>query len=224
MRIHIYSLERQCSSPLSRGLAGSPYAIKDYYDIDPDLAIDIPKRMKEFEDLIERTHAHDLQVILDFVPNHVARQYHSDVRPDDDFGLDDDCRQAFSPENDFYYINDEEFHMPTAEYVPVHIDRSQIPPYYERPARATGNDVFHSTPSMSDWFDTVKLNYGTDFITKQNHFHPQPVLWKKMFQILCYWIDKGVDGFRCDMVSKADSFQHMCICNCTCIVMNVSFS
>ena len=64
-----------------KGKAGSPYAIKDYYDVDPDLATDVPERMKEFENLVHRTHRSGLKVIIDFVPNHVARQYHSDAQP-----------------------------------------------------------------------------------------------------------------------------------------------
>ena len=64
-----------------KGNAGSPYAIKDYYDIDPDLAVNVPERMKEFEQLVERTHRSGLKMIMDFVPNHVARHYHSDSKP-----------------------------------------------------------------------------------------------------------------------------------------------
>ena len=51
-----------------KGKAGSPYAIKDYYDVDPDLAKDVPERMKEFENLVQRTHRSGLKVIIDFVP------------------------------------------------------------------------------------------------------------------------------------------------------------
>ena len=184
-----------------RGLAGSPYAVKDYYDIDPDLAVDIPNRIREFEQLIERTHAHDLRVIMDFIPNHVAREYGSDVHPGEDFGCNDDKTKAFSPKNDFYYIETEEFQMPNVEHIPPCIDITKIPKYTEKPARATGNDVFHSRPLVTDWFETVKLNYGTDYAAGKNHFDPRPPLWDKLFRILCYWIDKGVDGFRCDMVN-----------------------
>ena len=87
-----------------KGKAGSPYAIKDYYDIDPDLADDVNARMLEFENLVRRTHAAKLKVIIDFVPNHVARNYHSDVRPAPQIGGDDDTTKAFSPMNNFYYF------------------------------------------------------------------------------------------------------------------------
>lgn len=138
---------------------------------------------------------------MDFIPNHVAREYGSDVLPKEDFGIDDDQTKSFSPKNDFYYIENEEFQMPTAQHIPPCIDISQVPTYTEKPARATGNDVFHARPLITDWFETVKLNYGTDYSTGIYHFDPRPPLWDKLFRILCYWIDKGVDGFRCDMVS-----------------------
>ena len=39
-----------------KGRAGSPYAVKDYYNVDPDLAVNPENRMQEFEDLTARTH------------------------------------------------------------------------------------------------------------------------------------------------------------------------
>src|SRR5580698_619408 len=84
-----------------KGRAGSPYAIKDYYDVDPDLAIDVKNRVGEYEALIKRTHSNGLKVIMDFVPNHVARTYASDAKPSNvrDFGQDDDKTKAFSAKN-----------------------------------------------------------------------------------------------------------------------------
>ena len=69
---------RKDHTAIVKGQAGSPYAIKDYYDIDPDLADSVPDRMEEFEALVRRTHEAGMKVIIDFVPNHVARQYFSD--------------------------------------------------------------------------------------------------------------------------------------------------
>jgi glycosidase len=193
-----------------KGRAGSPYAIKDYYDVDPDLAVDVPNRMAEFEALVLRTQQEGLKVIIDFVPNHVARTYNSDRKPNGvrDFGEDDDVTQAFSPNNDFYYIPGQDFVVPQG-YVPGgenFVDQSKNIPYTEIPAKGTGDDVFTASPSVNNWFETVKLNYGVDYSHGYNmHFDPIPPVWQKMHDILCYWANKGVDGFRCDMVEYVPS-------------------
>jgi len=175
-----------------KGRAGSPYAIKDYYDVDPDLAKNPSERMKEFENLVRRTHNAGLKVIIDFVPNHVARQYKSDVCPEgvSDLGAEDDKSKAFDPRNNFYYL-------PGQTFVPPVDDSGQ--PYDENPAKATGNDCFTATPSRNDWYETVKLNYGVDYSNGTRHFDPVPDTWEKMTRILLFWASKGVDAFRCDM-------------------------
>lgn len=181
-----------------KGIAGSPYAIKDYYDVDPDLAVDVNNRMAEFEALVSRTHQHGMKVIIDFIPNHVARQYHSIVRSTGvkDFGEDDDTSVAFSPENNFYYIPNHDFVVPEHHQPPIQF----ASPYHERPAKATGNDVFQPQPSQYDWYETIKLNYGVDYLNgRTTHFDPIPSTWTKMYEILAFWVGKGVDGFRCDM-------------------------
>lgn len=182
---------RRDSPAVVKGLAGSPYAIKDYYDVDPDLADKPAARMKEFQSLVARTHRAGLKVLIDFVPNHVARQYHSDAAPEGvgDFGDADDKGKAFSPENNFYYILGAGFVSPQGGG-----------DYSEFPAKATGNDCFSATPGRFDWYDTVKLNYGVDYLGGgSKHFDPIPNTWQRMLDILKYWCGKGVDGFRCDM-------------------------
>ena len=179
-----------------KGRAGSPYAIKDYYDIDPDLATDVPNRMKEFENLVRRTHKAGLKLVIDFVPNHVARQYASDACPEGvrDLGADDDTAKAFDPDNNFYYIPGQSLHT---GFDTEH--RSDVP-YEEMPAKVTGNDHFDPWPSRNDWYETVKLNYGVDYCAgRQAHFSPVPSTWLKMTDILLFWAKKGVDAFRCDM-------------------------
>ena len=179
-----------------KGKAGSPYAIKDYYDIDPDLAQDVPERMKEFEALVERTHQCDLEVIIDFVPNHVARQYHSDKQPDGtcQLGANDDSSLAFSPYNNFYYIPKSELHGQ------FDMKGTATETYYESPAKATGNNRFDAYPNLNDWYETVKLNYGVDYQNGgTSHFYPTPDTWQKMLHILLFWASKKIDGFRCDM-------------------------
>ena len=182
-----------------KGRAGSPYAITDYYDVNPYLAQNIDDRMVEFEQLIGRTQKNGLKAIIDFVPNHVARQYGSDVFPDKDFGISDDKTKAFLPSNDFYYIPDKSLVL--ADGMGSLIDGEQVGEYVEFPARATGNDRFDATPTIDDWYETVKLNYGVDYCGGgKKHFAPVPPLWDKMVAILQFWCSKNVDGFRCDMV------------------------
>lgn len=174
-----------------KGKAGSPYAIKDYYDIDPDLAEDVPNRMAEFEALIERSHKAGLKVVMDFVPNHVAREYFSDAKPKGvkDLGEDDHNEWAFSPLNNFCYLPGEKFE-PSFD----------VQDYEEYPAKVTGNDCFSSHPCQNDWYETVKLNYGVFYRGGgEKQFDPIPDTWTKMRDILLFWAGKGVDGFRCDM-------------------------
>lgn len=179
------------TAAIVKGLAGSPYAITDYYDVDPDLATDEPKRMQEFEALVARTHKAGLKVVIDFVPNHVAREYHSICKPAGvrDLGEDDNPNWAFSPLNNFYYIPGERF-QPDFD----------IQGYNEYPARATGNDCFTAHPTHNDWYETVKLNYGVFYQGGgEKQFLPIPDTWKKMRDILLFWAGKHVDMFRVDM-------------------------
>jgi glycosidase len=180
-----------CHPGIVKGQAGSPYAIKDYYDVDPDLAENVPNRMKEFENLVKRTHRVGLKVIIDFVPNHVARQYHSDAKPENvsDLGENDHGEWAFSPLNNFYYL-------PYQQLSP----KFDAGSYDEYPAKATGNDFFDASPTQYDWYETVKLNYGVNYREgHQKQFDPIPDTWYKMLDILLFWSSKGIDGFRCDM-------------------------
>lgn len=178
-----------------KGEAGSPYAIKDYYDVSPCLAVDIDRRMEEFEALVRRTHEAGMKVMIDFVPNHTARQYHSDAAPAGmkDFGADDDTTLMFSPSNNYYYITSQQF----APQFPIN---GYGKPYVEFPAKATGNDCFSAFPTEYDWYETVKLNYGHDYGDGSDHFFPIPDTWIRMRDILMFWASKGVDAFRCDMV------------------------
>ncbi len=179
-----------------KGKAGSPYAITDYYDVDPDLATDVNQRMQEFEKLVERTHKAGMKVIIDFVPNHVARQYHSICKPEwvKNLGEEDNPQMGFDPQNNFYYCPGQSF----TPYLDMYHGEKE--PYTENPAKATGNDCFHNAPGMNDWYETVKLNYGLDYYAgRVGHFTPIPNTWDKMTNILLFWASKGIDGFRCDM-------------------------
>ena len=179
-----------------KGNAGSPYAIKDYYDIDPDLAVNVAERKEEFRALVKRTHAEGMKVIIDFVPNHVSRHYQADAMPEGvcALGEADDTSQAFNPNNNFYYIPNESLHLPFSPQEGEAV-------YDEYPAKVTGNDHFDAYPSETDWYEAAKLNYGVDYLDgAKTYFDPIPDTWKKMLDILCYWVGFGVDAFRCDMV------------------------
>jgi glycosidase len=186
-----------------KGRAGSPYAIRDYYNVDPDLATDPKNRLAEFQALVKRTHAHGLKVLIDFIPNHVARSYKSTSQPAGvvDLGAKDDKTKAFAPNNNFYYVPGKRFVVP-AGYQPLGPLQgpSEDSKYNEFPAKATGNDVFSEAPTVNDWFETIKLNYGVDYQHgRKTYFEPVPDTWLKMKDILVFWAKKDVDGFRCDM-------------------------
>lgn len=192
-----YGIPRQHPA-IVKGKAGSPYAITDYYDVAPDLAVLVSKRMNEFEALVKRTHDVGMKVIIDFVPNHVARQYHSICKPQGvrDLGENDDVNKHFDIHNNFYYC-------PGYAFEPaIDLCKDASEPYREYPAKCTGNDCFNASPSANDWYETVKLNYGIDYTDaggRSEHFDPMPDTWRQMTDILLFWASKGVDGFRCDM-------------------------
>lgn len=168
-----------------KGKAGSPYAICDYYDVNPYLADNPSDRMGEFERLIKRTHDAGLKVIIDFVPNHVARDYGVNMSDNSHpvLGADDDKTVHWKEGNDFFYYPGEELKLPTQ-------CPKDIEPYREFPAMATGNNCYSSAPGINDWYETIKINY-CDYHTST---------WDKMYDIIEFWASKGVDGFRCDMV------------------------
>ena len=186
-----HATDRFNNPAITKGRAGSPYAITDYYDVDPDLAKNESKRMQEFEALVKRTHEAGLGVLIDFVPNHVAREYKSVCKPAgvEDLGEGDHPEWAFSPLNNFYYLPGEKFSMD-----------KDLQGYEEYPAKVTGNDCFTSHPGENDWYETVKLNYGVFYQGgREKQFDPIPNTWFKMRDILLFWADKGIDGVRVDM-------------------------
>lgn len=190
-----------------KGKAGSPYAITDYYDIDPDIADNVAERMSEFEDLVKRTHKEGLKVIIDFVPNHVAREYKSICKPKGvkDLGETDDTGKHFDANNNFYYCPNEPLDtsaIPLPNGIEADGSNEMAAEYTETVARCTGNDRFDAHPQANDWYETVKLNYGVDYCDwggRSTHFEPIPDTWHKMTDILLFWAAKGIDGFRCDM-------------------------
>jgi glycosidase len=208
-----------------KGRAGSPYAVKDYYNVNPDLAVNPAERLDEFKALVDRTHRHGLKVIIDIVPNHVARKYQSVSNPEgvEDFGAFDDTSLEYARDNNFYYIPDKSFIVPTPLHGYLPLGGEQHPMidgrFYENPAKWTGNGSRLPQPDFYDWYETVKVNYGVrpdgsyDFDTLPEDFNKKtpaehfdfwqdkdvPDSWKKFRDIALYWIDFGIDGFRYDM-------------------------
>ncbi|WP_047247240.1 alpha-amylase family glycosyl hydrolase [Maribacter thermophilus] len=207
-----------------KGRAGSPYAVKDYYNVNPDLAIDPANRLEEFKALIDRTHEQGMKVIIDIVPNHVSRAYESITNPKGgkSFGADDDVTVTYKKNNNFYYIPGSDFEVPDWQegYKPLGGEENEtIGTFIEKPAKWTGNGSRSPKPNMNDWYETVRVNYGVrpdgsvdfdllphDFGERdyEEHFkfwkHKDvPDSWVKFKNIALYWLDFGVDGFRYDM-------------------------
>ncbi len=208
-----------------KGRAGSPYAVKDYYDVNPDLAVDPAKRMEEFKALLARAHRHGIKVIIDIVPNHVARHYRSTTKPEGvrDFGENDNVAVEYQRDNNFYYVPNQPFELPDYPTGFQALGGRSHPlrdgKFAEFPAKWTGNGARAAKPSFDDWFETVKINYGVKsdgsydfatlpkaFATKDHAAHRAfwqqqavPNSWLKFQQITQYWLAMGVDGFRYDM-------------------------
>ncbi len=208
---------------LLKGIAGSPYAIRDYFDVSPDYADNPAERLEEFKALTERMKAAGLKVLIDFVPNHVARSYGSDIRPELAFGVKDRKDVYFDPDNNFFYLTPEitdgeaPLRLPTVDRKTGQIINETarlvgnadgfFPPERVH-GRVTGNNVASWYPSNGDWYETVKINYGFDFLNRDrppeypSAITPRkriPDTWKKMDSIIEYWQGLGVDGFRVDM-------------------------
>lgn len=205
-----------------KGRAGSPYAVKDYYNVNPDLAVNPANRLQEFEALIARTHKAGLKVIIDIVPNHIARKYEGKSNPVGvrDFGADDDTTVEYKRDNNFYYIPNTQFEIPDTDK-PLNGEKNPLidGKFKESPAKWTGNGSRLAKPDKNDWYETIKVNYGirpdgtkdfpelpAGFDTKsyQEHFDfwkgkDVPDSWDKFKDIALYWTAKGVDGFRFDM-------------------------
>lgn len=204
---------------LLKGLAGSPYAVKDCFDVCPDYAINPAERITEFCELLTRIHQHGMQAIIDFVPNHVARSYQSDIQPDLSFGAYDDRGSFFDPRNNFFYLRREDHGHGPPLLLPTVQDGNPVSATCKLlgtctgrftgeldHGRVTGNNIVSWTPKLEDWYETVKLNYGFDFTTGTREYpHGEncdkliPDTWQKMDRVLAYWQELGVDGFRCDM-------------------------
>jgi glycosidase len=208
-----------------KGRAGSPYAVRDYYSVDPDLAENPSRRLEEFRQLVDRSHRHGLRVIIDIVPNHVARRYRSLTAPRgvEDLGASDDQTAVYRRDNNFYYVVGEAFDVPDWGNGKRPLGGLAHPladdAFDENPARWTGNGARSARPSVDDWYETARINYGVrpdgshDFPALPPRYasldpsqhqafwsaRSVPDSWHKMRDIALFWLEQGVDGFRYDM-------------------------
>lgn len=187
-----------------KGIAGSPYAVTDYYDVDPDLAQNPAKRMDEFQSLVDRCHTSGLIPLIDFIPNHVSRAYKALSPGKEDFGVDDDISVFFKRDNSYYYLMPDiakgspPFSLPKGDWPGERVH-----------AKVTGNNAVTWQPTEYDWYETVKLNYGYDFLSGMDccrnlpdfltYVRDVPRVWRIMDDVLTFWQNKGIGGFRCDM-------------------------
>ncbi len=187
-----------------KGLAGSPYAVTDYYDVDPDLAQDVDRRMDEFQRLIDRCHWAGLIPLIDFIPNHVSRAYRTLAEGKENFGDGDDLSCFFARDNSFFYLQPgmgdgkPPFKLPHGEWS-----------HETWMAKVTGNNCVSWQPGEFDWYETIKLNYGYDFLSSSDPVHGLPDFltyvgdvprtWRIMDDVLNFWQSKGIGGFRVDM-------------------------
>lgn len=193
-----------------KGLAGSPYAVRDYFDVCPDYAVNPENRLTEFGELLERCKKHGLVPLIDFIPNHVARSYASDVLPELNFGKGDQRDQFFHRDNNFFYLSPEN----EGNGPPLKLPTADLPgcdgtfPLEDKVGRVTGNNAVTWSPSIHDWYETVKLNYGHDFTTGRSTSHlpgpdadekDVPDTWRKVDAIIDFWQQMGVGGYRADM-------------------------
>ncbi len=185
---------------ICKGIAGSPYAVRDYYDLDPDLATDVDSRWEEWAALIARIRHWGMVPMIDLIANHVARDYDSAHFPEKQLGRHDNVHSFFAYDNAFYYMQQGEppLILPQGVYEPE-----------KEVGRVTGNNAAIWHPSAFDWYETVKLNYGIDYHggtaaadslpgIMANEVHV-PATWRAMDDIVAFWQEQGVGGFRCDM-------------------------
>lgn len=187
-----------------KGLAGSPYAVVDYFDVDPDLASGPERRMEEFVALVKRCRSVGLVPLMDFIPNHVSRAYRVNDGIHDDFGKGDDVHTFFAPNQGYFYLTSNCLGDGPPLRLPDGVFDGEL-----TFGRVTGNNSISWHPSQSDWYETVKLNYGYNFMAGfsslrllPNWTSPKqrvPKTWQIMDDVLSFWQDKGIGGFRCDM-------------------------
>jgi glycosidase len=167
---------------------GSPYSIKDYKSIDPELTYDkdtqrhlLSDPHKEFLDLIEAAHEREMYVIMDMVFNHTAHDF---------------IFQRIRPE---WYLYKERITSLSDPYLYPEDVQKGLP----------WGDPRHTMAPYDHgmwWEDAAQLNW--EYMLPEAPNEPPPnyslkEMWNYFKSIPKYWIKHfGVDGFRCDIAYR----------------------
>jgi alpha-glucosidase len=145
------------------------YDVSNYVDVDP-----IFGTLSDFDDLLEKAHGFGIRVMIDLVPNHSSDQH--------EWFQKALAAEPGSPERAFYHFKDglgENGELPPNNWVSM----------FGGPAwtRVTENDG-----KPGQWFVHLFDSSQPDF----NWANPEVQL--EFENILKFWLDRGVDGFRVD--------------------------
>jgi alpha-glucosidase len=155
------------------------YDVSNYVEVDP-----IFGTLSDFDDLLEKAHGFGIRVMIDLVPNHSSDQHEWFQR-----AL---AAKPGSPERAFYHFKDglgENGELPPNNWVSM----------FGGPAWTR---VTESDGKPGQWFVHLFDSSQPDF----NWANPEVQL--EFENILKFWLDRGVDGFRVDQphaMAKAES-------------------
>ena len=167
------------------------YDIADFTNIHPELGT-----LEDFDDLVRAAHEHSIRLMIDFIPNHSSDQhewFQKSRRRED--GYDD------------WYI----WHPGTTDEQGNHIPPNNWASVFSMPnrqARDRGEMEWlrpdEWTPPISAWkWDDVRGEfYMHSFAVEQPDLNwSNPYVRTAMKEVMRFWIERGVDGFRVDAVN-----------------------
>jgi len=147
-------------------MADFGYDVSDYCDVDPMFG-----NLDDFDELVSKAHARNIQIIVDWVPNHSSDQHpwFKESRSSRD-----------NPKRDWYIWKDPKSRGETRE-----------PP----------NNWFAVFGGLAwEWDENTGQYYMHSFLKEQPDLNwRNPELKQAMFDTIRFWLDKGVDGFRVDV-------------------------
>ena len=163
-----------------------PSPMADFgYDVSNYTGVDpIFGTLEDFDRLIERAHSLNLRIILDFVPNHTSDQHPWFL----------ESRSSLdNPKRDWYLWHDPE--------------PGSGPPELRPP----NNWMSHFGGTAWNWDSATGQFYLHSFLPQQPDLNwRNPQVRHAIYSALMFWLDKGVDGFRMDvlwLLIKDDQFR-----------------